>query len=49
MISTSLMIFLLFVYATILLASLYERNWYRACYWLGAICIMIGVLGMSKR
>jgi len=49
MVSTKLMIFLLLVYAAILVASLVERHWWRACYWLGAIVIMISVLGMTTR
>lgn len=47
MTSTRLMLFLLCVYVVILAASICERRWYRACYWAGAILIMIGVLGMG--
>jgi hypothetical protein len=42
------MIFLLLVYAAILVASLVERKYWRALYWLSAIGIMISVLGMGK-
>ena len=45
--SSRLMIFLLVVYAAILVASIVERRWYRALYWLGAILIMTSVLGMG--
>jgi len=45
--STALMVFLLAVYAAILLASAWERNWYRCLYWAGAILIMVSVLKMT--
>ena len=47
--SSKLMIFLLLVYAAILIASLVERKWYRALYWSGAILIMVSVLGTGKK
>lgn len=49
MTSTNLMIFLLCVYAAILMVALYERNYWRALYWTGAIILMISVLGMSRK
>ena len=47
--STRLMVFLLCVYAAILLASAWEKNWVRALYWLGAMIIMVSVLLMTAR
>ena len=47
--STWTMYALLVFYAAILIASLAERNWWRAIYFLGAIVISIAVLGMTWR
>lgn len=46
--STRMMVCLLVIYAAIAIASAIERKWYRCLYWIGAICIMVGVLGMGK-
>mgnify|MGYP001570702645 CR=1 FL=1 len=47
MISTGVMYFLLAVYAVILLAALWERHYWRALYWFGAIVILVSVIGMT--
>lgn len=47
MTSTWIMYALLIFYAAILLASLCERNYWRALYWTGAILILCSVLGMT--
>jgi len=49
MVSTWIMYALLVFYAAILVASAIERNWLRALYWLGAMLIMVSVLGMTER
>lgn len=41
------MLILLLFYTVILLAALWERNYWRALYFLGAIVISIAVLGMT--
>ena len=45
--STNLMRFLMIVYALIVLFSLYEHNWRRAEYWIGALLITHAVLGLK--
>ena len=47
MTSTWTMYALLVFYAAILLAALWERNYWRALYFVGAIVISIAVLGMT--
>lgn len=47
--STWTMYALLVFYAVIMVAAMYERNWWRALYFLGAIVISIAVLGMTER
>lgn len=47
MISTHLMLGLIAAYAVISLASLLERNWPRALYFVGAIVISVAVLWMG--
>ncbi len=49
MTSTWLMYLLIAEYAAIALAAAWERNWLRACYYVGAILISISVLGMSRK
>jgi len=41
------MILLIVAYAVIALFSCWERNWWRAVYYVGAIVISIAVLGMT--
>jgi len=47
--STKIMLALLVFYAVIMVAAMFERNWWRACYFVGAIVISISVLGMTER
>ena len=47
MTSTWGMLALLVFYVAILVAALWERNWYRALYYLGAIIISVAVMGLS--
>lgn len=47
--SDRIMYALLVFYAAILLAALWERNYWRALYFLGAIVISIAVLGMTDK
>ena len=49
MVSTWMMVALLVAYAAIFVTSLLERHWWRACYWLGAMFIMVAVLGMARK
>ena len=49
MTSTNTMIFLMAIYAVIAAQSAYERNWYRALYFVAAILISIAVLGMKGK
>lgn len=46
--SDRIMYALLVFYAAILIASLWERNYWRVLYFLGAIVISIAVLGMTR-
>ena len=46
--STRLMIGLMFAYAVITITAAIEGKWYRALYFVGAIIISAGVLGMSN-
>ena len=48
MISTGVMYLLIVIYAVILLAAMWERNYWRCLYFLGAIIISIAVLGFQK-
>lgn len=48
MMSTGLMLVLIVAYAAIALASCFERNWWRALYFVGAILISVAVLGMGR-
>jgi len=45
--STNLMKFLLLIYFIIMVSSLYEKNFDRALYWFGALCITWAVLGLK--
>jgi uncharacterized membrane protein len=45
--SNWIMFVLLFFYLAVLLAAMWERNWWRALYFLGAIVISVAVLGMT--
>jgi len=47
--STKLMQFLISFYLIIMLTALYERNYVRALYWFGAICLTIAVLIGGKK
>lgn len=47
--STNIMYALLVFYLAILVAAMFERNWWRALYFVGAIVISISVLGMTER
>jgi hypothetical protein len=47
--STKLMVWLLCNYAVICGFSLYEKNWPRAGYWLGAFIITGSVIWMTKK
>jgi len=47
MINYLLIKILLIEYVVVLIVCLFERNWYRALYWLGASLIQIGILGMK--
>lgn len=49
MVSTGLMIALIVAYGAIVAASMIERNWPRALYFVGAIVISVAVLWMSWR
>lgn len=49
MASTWLMYLLIAEYALIALAALWERNWLRTLYYVGAILISLSVLGMSHK
>lgn len=40
---------LLVFYLAILVAALFERNYWRALYWLGAIVISVSILGMTDK
>jgi glucose-6-phosphate-specific signal transduction histidine kinase len=46
-VSNGIMYVLLVFYVAILFAALWERNYWRALYFLGAIVISIAVLGMT--
>lgn len=48
MMSTGLMLVLLVFYAGITVAALWERNWPRALYFIGAIIISVAVLWMTN-
>ncbi len=45
--STGMMIALIVAYAGIAVAALWEKNWPRALYFLGAIVISVAVIWMS--
>jgi drug/metabolite transporter (DMT)-like permease len=45
--STGLMLALIVAYAAIAVAALWEKNWPRALYFLGAIIISVAVLWMT--
>ena len=45
--SNGIMYALLVFYVAIALVALWERNYWRACYYLGAIIISVAVLGMT--
>ena len=47
--STNIMYALLVFYLAILVAAMFERNWWRVLYFVGAIVISISVLGMTER
>lgn len=47
MMSTGLMLALIVIYAAITIAALWERNWPRALYFVGAIVISVAVLWMT--
>lgn len=49
MISATMMLLLCVWYAGIVVASLGERNWPRAMYFVGAIVISLAVLWMSSK
>jgi len=49
MMSTTGMLLLIAAYAIIVLCSAYERNWWRAVYYVGAIVISVAVLGMTQK
>ncbi len=49
MMSTRLMLALIAAYALIAGTAAYERNWYRALYFAGAILISVAVLGMTAK
>lgn len=49
MMSTTLMLGLMVAYALIAGAAAWERNWYRALYFIAAILISIAVLGMGQK
>ena len=49
MISSWTMYVLLLFYVAILLAALWERNYWRCLYFLGAIIISVAVLGMTAK
>lgn len=46
--STWIMLALLVFYAVIMLLAAWERNWWRAMYFAGAIVISVSVLGMTE-
>ncbi len=46
--STYIMYALLVFYLAILVAALFERNYWRALYWIGAMLITISILGMDR-
>lgn len=47
MMSTGMMLVLIVAYAGIAIAALFERNWPRALYFVGAIIISVAVLWMT--
>lgn len=47
--STYIMYALLVFYLAILVAALFERNYWRALYWIGAMLITISILGMTDK
>jgi len=47
--STNLMIVLMVFYAAIAVAAVFERNYWRALYFVAAIMISMAVLGMSEK
>ncbi len=47
MMSTSGMVLLIASYGLIAAAAAWERNWWRALYFVGAILISVAVLGMT--
>lgn len=49
MVSTWMMIVLAVEYALIVLAAVYERNWSRALYFIGAILITVAILWMGRK
>ena len=48
MLTRSLMLFLLTIYALIVLAALWERKWAMVTYWFGALLILGSVLWMAE-
>jgi drug/metabolite transporter (DMT)-like permease len=48
MLSTGMMILLIAIYGFITVAALFERNWPRALYFVGAIIISVAVLWMTN-
>jgi len=49
MMSTTGMLLMVASYVAIAICAAYERNWWRALYYVGAIVISIAVLGMTHR
>lgn len=49
MASTWLMWLLIVEYALIALSAIWERNYLRALYYFGAICISVSILGLSAK
>ncbi len=47
--STLVMWILIVFYVAIMLLAAYERNWWRAMYFVGAIVISLSVMGMTGR
>ena len=48
MLTRNLMLFLLTIYALIVVAALWERRWTMVAYWTGAILILGSVLWMES-
>ncbi len=47
MLSNKLIAGLLLIYCVIMGTCIWEKNWARACYWLGASLIQVGILNMK--